>query len=77
MHFYEKIRFMIPKNEKKKNHEAATTTMLFGPYRMQKKREHGIGDGCQKDFATFMSKTVFFVSELPQIFKITFLVNKI
>ena len=47
------------------------------PTEFKKKRKHEIGDGCQKDFATFMSKTVFFVSELPQIFKITFLVNKI
>ena len=47
------------------------------PIECKKKREHEISDGCQKDFATFMSKTMFFVSELPQIFKITFLVNKI
>ena len=43
----------------------------------KKKCEHEIGDGWQKYFATCMSKTVFFVYELPQIFKITFLVNKI
>ena len=43
----------------------------------KKKRDYEIGDGCQKYFSTFMLKTAFFISKLPQIFKITFFVNKI
>ena len=75
-----KYVLIAPKMKKKiltEPHLSPRFSGSLNPIECKKKREHEIGDAYQKDFSTFMSKTAFFISELPQNFKITFLVNKI